>query len=367
MGRPTQAIIDLQALRNNFEYARSKAPDSNFVAVLKANACGHGLERAGKTLSMMTEAFGVACIEEAIALRRASIQNPILLMEGIFTQDEVKIASENNFWMLVENDFQLNSLISSKLSQPVKVFFGIDTGMHRLGFQTKDFLSKFEILQSSVNVKKPIVISTHFSCADDLDSDFTALQINQFDEYINKNNLTTSSYEQSLSNSAGLLGWPNSRRQWQRPGYMLYGNSPFLQPHEADQRLEPAMDFKSKIISLRNIPAGASVGYGRNWLADRETKIATVTVGYADGYPRNARNGTPILVKGKLCPLVGRVSMDMITIDVTDLNEVSIGDDVLLWGKGLSVNRVAKYCNSIGWELLARITARVPRHYVDQI
>lgn len=365
MGRPTTVFVDRHAIKSNFDIAKSFSPNSKFVSVIKANAYGHGLKEVAQTLSKCTDAFGVACIEEALLIREAGIKNPVLLMEGFFSVEEIEIASKENFWLMVENQFHVDHILSSKLTQPVKVWFGIDTGMHRLGFQGREVGVNFQKLEASENVQPSLVVSSHFSTADDLNSNTTKNQINNFDSSIKSNHLINYKHEQSLSNSAGLIGWSGSRRDWQRPGYLLFGNSPFVQTHEVEKVLKPAMDFKSKIISLRDISAGESVGYGQNWTAKKQTRIATVTVGYADGYPRNAENGTPTLVHGKRCPLVGRVSMDMITIDVTDIHHATIGDEVLLWGKELPVNEIAKYSNSIGWELLSRITSRVPRHYLN--
>ncbi len=365
MGRPTKVIVNRQAIKNNLALANSLAPTSKFVSVIKANAYGHGLIEIAETLADSTDAFGVACIEEAISIRKAGVKNPILLMEGLFTEDELQIASEKNFWLMIENKFHFDALLSAKLSNPIKIWFGIDTGMHRLGFQQNSIYEDIKILESSSNVKKPIVIASHFASADNLRSNFTQIQIDRFDKHMSNIKLNRSAYEESLSNSAGLIGWVDSHRDWERPGYLLFGNSPFMHSHEVENLLEPAMEFKSKIISVRSVSAGESVGYGQNWTAKRDTKIATVTVGYGDGYPRNAKNGTPTLVNNKICPLVGKVSMDMITIDVTDVREVNIGDDVVLWGHDLPVNKVAKYCDSIGWELLSRITSRVPRFYIN--
>lgn len=365
MGRPTKVIVNRQAIKNNLALANSLAPTSKFVSVIKANAYGHGLIEIAETLADSTDAFGVACIEEAISIRKAGVKNPILLMEGLFTEDELQIASEKNFWLMIENKFHFDALLSAKLSNPIKIWFGIDTGMHRLGFQQNSIYEDIKILESSGNVKKPIVIASHFASADNLRSNFTQIQIDRFDKHMSNIKLNRDAYEESLSNSAGLIGWVDSHRDWERPGYLLFGNSPFMHSHEVENLLEPAMEFKSKIISVRSVSAGESVGYGQNWTAKRDTKIATVTVGYGDGYPRNAKNGTPTLVNNKICPLVGKVSMDMITIDVTDVREVNIGDDVVLWGHDLPVNKVAKYCDSIGWELLSRITSRVPRFYIN--
>ena len=230
--------------------------------------------------------------------------------------------------------------------------------MHRLGFQPSDIAEVYQCLNNSRNVSQPIVFTSHFACADDLDSDATAKQIDTFKACAPVTAL------QSLANSAAILAWPKAQREWQRPGYMLYGNSPFSVAQENADQLKPVMSFESAVISLRNIAAGEPVGYTGNWTAQRDSNIATITVGYGDGYPRNAINGTPVLINGVRCPLVGRVSMDMITVDVTDLREVAIGNKALLWGPELPVNEVASHCDTIGYELLTRMPGRVPRVYL---
>jgi alanine racemase len=233
--------------------------------------------------------------------------------------------------------------------------------MHRLGFQPAEIQSAYNALTNSRNVSEEIVLTSHFACADDLNSPATSQQIQQFDLYT-----PTSQKQQSasLANSAAILGWPKAQRNWQRPGYMLYGNSPFSEPQKNADKLRPVMSFESAVISVRSISAGESVGYTANWTAQRDSIIATVTVGYGDGYPRQAANGTPVMINGVRCPLVGRVSMDMITIDVTDLAATAIGDRVVLWGPELPVNEVAIHCDTIGYELLTRMPSRVPRIYI---
>ena len=361
MSRPTKAIIDLQALRHNFDLAQSLAPSSDTIAMVKANAYGHGAVEVATALATMAPAFGVASIDEALELRQGGISRPIMLLEGIFELDEVALAAHHNFWLMVENSRQLEAVVSANLTQQVKVWLGMDTGMHRLGFQPEEIQSAYNRLRNSRNVSEEIVLASHFACADDLSNPATSQQIQQFDLYTPAGQKPPKT---SLANSAAILGWPKAQRNWQRPGYMLYGNSPFSASQKNADQLRPVMSFESAVISVRSIRSGESVGYTANWAAQRDSVIATVTVGYGDGYPRQAANGTPVLINGVRCPLVGRVSMDMITVDVTDLPGAAIGDRAVLWGPELPVNEVAIHCDTIGYELLTRMPSRVPRIYI---
>ena len=358
MSRPTRAVIDLQALRHNYQLAQSLAPESKTIPMVKANAYGHGAIKVSQALADIAPAFGVACIEEALELRDAGIKQPVLLLEGAFDAAELKLAATKGFWVMIENHQQKEAIINADLAVPLTVWLGVDTGMHRLGFLPGDIAEVYKTLNSSRNISQPIVFTSHFACADDLNNKATLKQIDAFKACAPVTAL------QSLANSAAILAWPKAQREWQRPGYMLYGNSPFAVPQENADQLKPVMSFESAVISLRTIAAGESVGYTANWTAERDSTIATVTVGYGDGYPRNATNGTPVLINGVRCPLVGRVSMDMITVDVTDLREVAIGDKALLWGPELPVNEVASHCDTIGYELLTRMPGRVPRVYL---
>ncbi|MCB1663341.1 MAG: alanine racemase [Pseudomonadales bacterium] len=360
MARPTRVSISLEAIRHNYTFAVRLAPLSKSIAVVKADAYGHGATVISKALEPQVPAFAVACIEEAIALREAGIKKPILLLEGIFSADEVNLASMYNFWMMVGNQQQVDAVVSAKISKPVVVWIKVDTGMHRLGVSPVDVKKVYANLANSANVNSEMVIATHFACSDELDSHFTYEQINRFQGAVAGLHAPI-----SMANSAAILGWEKARADWNRPGYMLYGNSPFPYSHAASDQLKPAMTFQSAVINIREIEAGESVGYGLQWQADRTTKVATVAVGYGDGYPRNAPNGTPVLVNGQRVPLIGCVSMDMITLDVTELADVEIGDEVILWGKQLPVNEVAKWTGASGYELLTRMPKRAPRIYTD--
>ncbi|TRX56876.1 alanine racemase [Thalassomonas sp. M1454] len=368
MARPAKALISKSALRHNFKVAQQLAPNSNNVAIIKANAYGHGAVVVAQILEQDVQAFGVACIEEALELRVAGINKPILLLEGFFSQEEVAIADKMNFWTMVENQQQLDWILTAQCSNSLKVWLKVDTGMHRLGVQPAEVESFYQQLHSSNNVDKAIVLTTHFASADESDSPSTKKQINLFTDI--KQSLKASlnlgeDIVTSMANSAGILAWPQAHCDWNRPGFMLYGNSPLDRNTSNGDMLKPVMTLLSEIISLREVKSGEQVGYGGNWTAKRDSKIATVAIGYGDGYPRIAKNGTPTLVNGSVAPLAGRVSMDMITIDVTDIFDVKIGDEVTLWGNSLPVNEVAEHASTIGYEALTRMPLRTKRIIVD--
>ena len=359
MSRPTQVTIDLQALRDNFALAQSLAPNAQTMPMVKANAYGHGMVAVAQALADTAPAFGVACIEEALELRDAGITQPILLLEGTFSADEVNTAALKGFWLMVENQPQKEAIINADIAQRVNVWLGVDTGIHRLGFAPQEVAGVFRDLSESRNVNEQIVVATHFACAEDFDSEFTDKQLATFHKTVTD----FDSVKTSLANSASVLGRPDTHRDWNRPGYMIYGASPFDQPQENADKLKPVMTLSSAVISVRQIDTGEAVGYSGKWRAERPSTIATIGIGYGDGYPRTAPYGTPVLVNGIECPLVGSVSMDMISVDVTDLENVAIGDPVELWGKQLAVNRVAASCGTLGYELLTRMPLRVPKIY----
>ena len=356
MARPSQARLNFAALRHNLGVARSLAPNSRVMAVVKANAYGHGATEIAKELEPLADALAVACIEEALELREAGVEAPILLLEGVFSVDELTVASCHDFWVTVDNVTQLQWLEQADLTSALHVWLKIDTGMHRLGVEPHQVDSFFARLNAASAVAEGIVLSTHFASADDLDSLQTSQQIALFNQ-----TCAGLSALRSAANSPGLLAWPDSHYDWVRPGYMLYGNSPLSGPHPNAATLQPVMTLRSAIISLRKVPRGESVGYGASWTADRDSLIATVTIGYGDGYPRLAPSGTPVLVNGQRAYLAGRVSMDMITVDVTELADVTLGDEVILWGDGLPVSEVARHAGTIGYELSTRMPARTPR------
>jgi alanine racemase len=354
MARHTQARLDLLALRHNVSVARQLAPLSRMMAVVKANAYGHGAVTIAGALQSIVDALAVACIEEAEELRVAGISAPILLLEGVFEAAELDTAAQLDLWLTIGNERQLRWLEEASLSAPLTCWLKVDTGMHRLGVAPDKARQCYERLSATGNAVDAVVTYTHFACADDVHSQQTQQQLAVFDAL-------PCPALRSAANSAGLLAWPQAHYDWVRPGYMLYGHSPMLQDHLNAQTLQPVMTLTSKVIALRDVAPGEAVGYGGTWVAQRPSRIATVTIGYGDGYPRHAPNGTPVLVNGQRAPLAGRVSMDMITVDVTDLKEVQLGTDVVLWGKGLPLAEVARCADTIGYELTTRMPARTPR------
>ncbi len=360
MSRPAKAIIDLAALRHNFQLAQQLSPKAKTMGVVKANAYGHGAVTVAKTLEPLTALLAVACIEEALELRQGGIRKPILLLEGPFSEDEIIIAAEQDFWLMASGIEQVERIANSLPSSAVTVWLKADSGMHRLGLQGEQLKNAYLRLSALDHVNPDIVLATHFAAADELDSDFTQQQINTFANLAEGLNAPL-----SMANSAGILGWPQSHGDYNRPGIMLYGSSPFAHPHIHGDKLQAVMSLNSEVIAVRHIEAGETVGYGRSWMAQRPSTIATVAIGYGDGYPRQLPNGTPVLINGQRASLAGRVSMDMITVDVTHLESVKVGDPVELWGKNLPLNTIAEAANTIGYELVTRMPLRTPRIYVN--
>ncbi len=361
MSRPTRAIVDLAALRHNALIARALAPQARLLAVVKSDGYGHGAVAVARALQADADAFGVACIEEALALRSAGVDAPVLLMEGVFEPAELAIAARKNFWLVVENTQQIEWLERARPSAPLVVWLKVDTGMCRLGFAPGSVRAVHARLTASRTVAPGIVVATHLACADEPDNALTRLQLARLTAAIDGIDAPL-----SIANSPALLAWPDARAQWNRAGYMLYGASPFADSrHPLTSNLRPVMSLESAIVSLRDIVAGESVGYGATWTAQRPTRLATVPAGYADGYPRSAANGTPVFVGGHRASIAGRVSMDMLTIDVTDVPQVHPGMPVQLWGTQIGVDTVARHCGTIGYELLVRVSPRVPRVYAN--
>ena len=351
------AVINLRALARNYQTIKACAPQSKVLAVLKANAYGHGLELIAKALPQ-ADAFGVARISEAILLREAGITQPIVLLEGFFSTDELILLAEHNLDTVIHNTVQLTAITTCKLTKPLKVWLKIDSGMHRLGINPNEFDTYFDLLSASNNVKEPIVLMSHLGCADDTKNTITELQTDVFNQCKPLNVV-----ERSLANSAGICAWPNTHYDWVRPGLMLYGISPMLpssteKPTAADN-IEPVMTLKSSLIAIRHIQAGESVGYGGAWTSTEATTIGVIAIGYGDGYPRHAENGAPVYINRRIVPIVGKVSMDMITIDLGANAKDIVGDEVILWGAELPVEMVAQHATTIPYELLCNISRRV--------
>lgn len=359
MARPAVAEINLRNIRANYQLASSLAPQGKTIAVVKADAYGHGAVTVAKYLAEDTEAFAVACIEEALELRAAGIQHPILLLEGFFAADELDIISQEGFWIALHRQEQLEQLRKKHLSNPISVWLKVDTGMHRLGFSVEQAGKAYDDLKTMAQVKH-VVIMTHLANADNA---LTKKPTVEEQLAVMPSSLTDPDIELSIANSAGILEHAIVRKHWQRPGIMLYGASPLAIDNAASMTLRPAMTLKSKVIATRWVELGESVGYGGRFVAKRRTRVATVAMGYADGYPRQALEGTPILVDGQRTQLIGRVSMDMLTVDITDIPLADVDSEVEFWGEQLKANEVAQYCDTIAYHLFTGVTKRVPRRY----
>ena len=373
MSRPTEIIIDLKAVQANCTFAQSLAAHSKTVAVVKADAYGHGAIEVARALEPQVAMLTVSCLEEAVLLREGGIEKPILLLEGCFSAEEIARAAEHELDLVVHTAEQVGDLQNSHLEYAFKIWLKIDTGMHRLGIEPSMAATTYELLSALPCVDK-IVLCTHLASADEQNSDFTLKQLSCYEQAIEPILAAMSvaqqnEAEQSIANSAGILAWPQTRLSWNRPGIMLYGLSPFAKPHPQADKLQPAMTFKSQVIALRDIQEGECVGYGNSWQAQRKSTIATVAAGYGDGYPRTAKSGTPLLIEGHRAPLVGRVSMDMLCVDVTDLPQLKIGDEAVMWGRAsngssLSASEVASFAGTIAYELVTRMPTRAKRRFV---
>ena len=356
MTRATRAVINLSALRHNLSIAKRHAPDSRIMAIIKANGYGHGSVAVAQALHQ-ADAFGVACLDEAINLREAGISQPIVLLEGVVHAADLNLVRGYELELVIHHPLQIDLLEQDK-GRAIPVWLKVDTGMHRLGVAPERSGEMLQRLNQLGTVARPIRLMTHLANADDRQDDTTLRQLKHFDAAT-----VGFSLETSIANSAGILGWESSHREWVRPGIMLYGVSPFVDSQAADHGLQPAMTLQSELIAINRHQQGDPVGYGGAYRCPEDMSIGVVAIGYGDGYPRHAPNGTPVLVNGQRAPLIGRVSMDMVCVDLRDCPDARIGDPVVLWGPGLPVEEIAARAGTIGYELLCRITQRVPFDY----
>lgn len=356
--RPTTATVRLNDIAANYQLADGRAPASQSIPVIKANAYGHGMLAVAQCLEPLAPALAVACMDEAVRLRDAGIRKPILVLQGASRAADLGEAAARRFWLMLHSHRQAEWVLSARLQDSVGAWVKVDTGMHRLGFLPQELESLCDAMCTSQNIKRGPVLCTHLACADDPADPMTLRQVETLRDCAARFHL-----DMSIANSAGILFWPQSHAQWNRPGYMLYGHCPSGSFDVDAHGLKPAMTMNSEIVAIREIAAGEGVGYGHDWVARQTSKIGTIAIGYGDGYPRHAPSGAPVLINGVRAPLVGRVSMDAICVDLTGVDNVHVGDSVELWGRNLSVNEVASSAGTIGYELLAGLTGRVPLRY----
>jgi alanine racemase len=367
MPRPIQATIDIQALRHNLSQIKAAAPDALVWGVVKANAYGHGIERIFEGLRA---ADGIALLDlaEAERVRQLGWRGPILLLEGVFETRDLELCSRLNLWHVVHCEAQIDMLAVHKTHQPHRVFLKMNTGMNRLGFAPQAFRAAWTRLNALPQVDE-ISLMSHFSDADGDKGIAAAMAL--FHQHTHD-----LSGERSLCNSAATLRHAKDlavRADWVRPGIALYGSSPDFPLHSAhDWGLKPVMSLNAAIIGVQHLQAGDAVGYGSSFVADRPMRIGVVACGYADGYPRSAATGTPVCVDGQASRTVGRVSMDMITVDITDVPHADLGSEVTLWGLpqkttpkahaslGVPIDVVAQAAGTVGYELMCALAARVP-------
>ncbi len=351
MPRPILARIDLDALKNNLRVARRAAPSARTMAVIKADGYGHGLMRVAGALSD-AEGFALLDIRDAVKLREAGFRQAILLLEGFFSADDLPLLAEYDIACVIHSDWQLDMLDAYPRRGALDVWLKVNTGMNRLGFAPGRVAQVMETLRRHRAVRE-VTLMTHFANAD---------EERGIDEQLGLFNAAVAAYRmpRSLANSAALLRYPQAHGAWVRPGIMLYGASPFADKTAAELGLRPVMTLESRIIAVQELRAGDEAGYGALFRADRAMRIGIVACGYADGYPRHADTGTPVLVDGRRTRTLGRVSMDMLFVDLADLPQSGVGSSVVLWGEGMPIEEVATAAGTISYELMCALTARVP-------
>lgn len=369
------AEIYLPALRHNIQCFRQRASKSQIMAIVKGNAYGHGLSTISRFLEDYVDGFGVARTKEALHLRTIGIKKPIILLEGFFPEDELTLIVENHVQVAVHSPWQLERICHFSSSDPISVWFKIDTGMHRLGFSPQQALPYLLLLSRCKSVAQPITLFSHFCNADDPESSYTRQQHQVFLDFMQSAQqagvpITAS----SIAASSGLLEQSDYYHSWIRPGISCYGISPFTytttgKATGAQLGLQAAMTLKSEIIAIRTHIKGDAVGYNQCWRSLRNTMLGVVAIGYGDGYPRNIPNGVvPVVINGNRYPIVGRISMDTLVVDLGPNTTVAIGDEVILWGSELPVEEIAALSGLTPYELVTRLTERTQLLYtIDSI
>lgn len=348
-----RAIIDHSALQHNLALVQRRTPDSRVWAVVKANGYGHGMLEVGASLEA-ADGLAVARMEEGVRLRKAGITKPILVMEGFLFNDELAAAREHGFELALHRSEQVTLLERTRTVKALRVWIKVDTGMHRLGLDPREVPDLLARLDTVAGDAGPVGLMTHLAQADDPRDPLTQLQCERLRALD-----PTARYHLSIGNSAGILAFPASRTHWVRPGIMLYGASPLIGQTAAGLGLRPVMRLETRLIAVHALRRRDRVGYGGTYVCPEDMPVGVAAIGYGDGYPRHAPTGTPVLVDGRRAPLVGRVSMDMISIDLRGLPDPAVGDPVTLWGEGLPVDEIAQWAGTISYELLCQVTSRV--------
>jgi alanine racemase len=359
--RLLRALIDSAALRHNLGTVRAYAPGAKVMAVVKANAYGHGLVSTALALAD-ADSFAVARLEEGLALRAAGVRAPIVLLEGVFSAEQLAEAAQHGFELVVHDPLQLKLLEAHRGAERFVLWIKMDTGMNRLGFRPETFADAHARLKAMAVPALELRAMTHLARADELDQSMTRDQVSLFERTLAAAGLMGGAERitTSIGNSAGTLGWPAAHGNWVRPGLALYGVSPFGGGTASAHGLKPVMTLETTVLTVRAVKRGETVGYAGAWRAEADRTIAILAAGYGDGLPRHLANGTPVLIGGARYPLVGRVSMDMIAVDVTGGAKVATGNKAIIWGEGLAVEEIAAHAGTIPYELLCGVSQRVP-------
>jgi alanine racemase len=353
--RHPRVIIDLEALRKNYRYLKKVAGGNRLIAVVKADAYGHGALEVARALEL-ADAFAVASVGEALALRNGGIEQKILVMGGFISDEELGSCIDNDLDPVLHHQFHLDCLHSRGDLNDLEVWLKVDSGMGRLGFaldRVRDVIGFLLALDTLGSLR----LMTHLASADDVDSGFTDGQLSAVDS------LQLGNYEWGIANSAGILGWPDTHNLWVRAGIALYGADPLSDRKTAQRGLRPVMTMTSRVLAVNPHRRGDVIGYANTFVCDRDMDIAVIATGYADGYPRHKIDTAQVEIKGRLCDIIGRVSMDMITVDVTQLAEVGVGDEVTLFGESPNVCDLADCSEMIPYEILCNVGAHAKREY----
>jgi alanine racemase len=362
MTSPAFAVVNLEALQHNLQIVRQLAPNSKIMPVIKANAYGHGMLRVASTLKS-ADGFAVARVNEGVLLRKAGITKKITVLEGFSSANELDEILTYQLDPVVHSFSQISLLeIRSELNT-CSIWLKLDTGMNRLGFKPSEYVSAYQRLKGCSLIKEPINLMTHLANADDKHDTTTLKQIALFNDsaakLLEEQPIACDRSELSIANSAGILAWPTSITDWIRPGIMIFGISPFHENTAHYWQLKPVMCLHSRLIAVKSLDIGDKVGYSGTWTCTKPTTLGIVAIGYGDGYPRQAKAGTPVLVNGLRVPLIGRVSMDMITVDLESQPDAKPGDTVTLWGDDLAIEEIATCSDTIPYTLVCGITQRV--------
>ncbi len=354
MARLAIANLSKENLLHNLEVIRNKSLNRKIMAMIKANAYGHGLRSVALRLDGKVYSFGVASVDEALALRNVGIKGPITLMSGAFEPEDIAIAAREDFHLIFHDNHQLTWLQEAQVTKPLTIWLKVNTGMGRLGFSIENAKAAYHMLSNNPKVAQPIGIMSHMACADDPIHPMNQIQLDNF-----KNFTADLDNIKSLCNSAGIFIFEDDLYDVVRPGISLYGISPIIGRSASELNLKPVMTLQAKLISTYIAKQGDSIGYGSRFTCLKDMLIGVISMGYGDGYPRSAEDGTPVLVNNIRCQLVGRVSMDMMTIDLSNCPNAKVGDPVILWGDGLPIEEVATYTKNIPYDIICGVQQRV--------